>query len=152
MHINLRRHKFIWEFGLPMTNNIVIYLSKIRTLESIEVQPFVLPGPNWVKRKVLGPHVRYIINFVYIRNKTSFIILMFFNYDTHTKSNKNRMSGIFELVFVKLRHQPGLAAEVAFLIVFSRCSSDIFDEILFLLCFILENSTSVCTAIKWWHE
>ena len=101
-----------------------------------------------MKRKVLGQHVRYIINFVYIRNKTSFIILMFFNYDTHTKSNKNRMSGIFELVFVKLRHQPGLAAEVAFLIVFSRCSSDIFDEILFLLCFILENSTSVCTAIK----
>ena len=100
-----------------------------------------------MKRKVLGPHVRYIINFVYIRNKTSFIILMFFNYDTHKKATKT-MSGIFELVFVKLRHQPGLAAEVAFLIVFSRCSSDIFDEILFLLCFILENSTSVCTAIK----
>lgn len=74
MHINLRKLNIIWEFGLLMANNTVIYLRKTRTLESMDVQTFVLPGPQQMKRKVLGPHIRYIINFVYVRNKTSFIV------------------------------------------------------------------------------
>jgi len=39
-------------------------------------------------------------------------------------------------------HQSGLMEEVAILSVFTRCSSEVFDKILFFLYFILENNYS----------
>ena len=49
---------------------------------------------------------------------------------------------MFDLGCVKLAHQSGLMAVVAILSEFSRCSSEIFDEILLFLSFILENINS----------
>lgn len=49
---------------------------------------------------------------------------------------------MFDRVFVKLMHQVGLMAVVAIPHAFSRCSSEISDEMLPLLCFILDSNCS----------
>jgi len=54
---------------------------------------------------------------------------------------------MFDLDFLKLMHQSGLMDVAAILSELSRCSSEIFDEVLLFPCFILENLfTNVCAA------
>lgn len=55
---------------------------------------------------------------------------------------KSKTSDILGLVFAKLMHQYASVDVVAILSEFSRHSSDISDEILLFLYFILENSCS----------
>ena len=57
------------------------------------------------------------------------------------------VSGIFDLVFVKLTHQSGLMALVAILSEVSRCSSEIFDEIL-LYCFCTSSLTIIVQNVR----
>jgi len=51
----------------------------------------------------------------------------------------HKTSGIYDCVFMKLTHQAGSMAAAAILTEFSWWLSEIFDEILFFLCFIHEN-------------
>ena len=65
----------------------------------------------------------------------------------------HKTSGMFDLDFLKLMHQSGLMDVAAILSELSRCSSEIFDEVLLFPCFILENLfTNVCAAKRWWYE
>jgi len=55
-------------------------------------------------------------------------------------NNRNiELSGMVDLVFVKLMHQSDSVAVLVILSEFSRCSSEIFDEILLFLYFIFDN-------------
>lgn len=67
---------------------------------------------------------------------------MYFLLKHFFRVKKHKTSGIFVLVFVKLLHHYDLMEVAAILSEFSRCSSDIFDEVLLFLCFSLENSCS----------
>ena len=58
------------------------------------------------------------------------------------EQQKHKTSGIFDLIFVKLMHQSGLMVVVAILSELSRYSSEIFDESLLFLCFILDSKCS----------
>ena len=49
---------------------------------------------------------------------------------------------MFDPVFAKLVHHPGSVAVAAILSELSRCSSEIFDGVLFFLFFILDNNCS----------
>ena len=55
---------------------------------------------------------------------------------------KHKTSGICDLAFLKQIYQVGSATVVAILNEFSRCSVEIFAEMLLFLCFILENYCS----------
>ena len=67
-------------------------------------------------------------------------MLNIFFIKTFFKVQKHKTSGISVLAFVKLMHHSDLMEVAAVLSEFSRCWSDIFDEILLFLCFNLENS------------
>ena len=68
---------------------------------------------------------------------------MYFYYNIKSREKqKHKTSAMVALVFVKLMHQDRLMAVIAISSEFSRCVSEIFDEISLFLCFILDNNCS----------
>ena len=85
--------------------------------------------------------IKYIVLFIYTSDKTYSNFQCFF-IKACTKEQQNYTTNEVWDLIVKLMHQSGLMTVAAILIDLSRCSSEIFDKILLLLCFILQNRCS----------
>ena len=85
-----------------------------------------------MKRNCVGLLAKYVIELTQRRNKT-YVFIYFSLKCKKTEQQYHKASGIFDLVFVETSaSMSGSMEMVAILSEFSRCSSEIFDEISFL--------------------
>lgn len=83
--------------------------------------------------------IKYIIQLKQISNKTLLSFIFLFE---GSRLQKQKTNGIFNTGFMNLTHHPGSMDVIAIPSEFPRCLSELFNENLLFIWFILENNWS----------